>query len=165
MVSDDAVTLRANAINCRLYEEDQQPSLLNIGTTTEPNMVPVVEAWRGFYARSLTLDLKAVPERVRAVREWAQKEWKKAPAVTTPEENRVDRRDWDCAVELCDRSLELIRDAGAETDVYARRRLLAGLASSLVSESMGAIPGVSEGQGRTLIEELAQIDEDERHGR
>jgi hypothetical protein len=41
------------AANCSLYEEDDQPPQINVGSEREPRMMGPAEAWRDFYARNL----------------------------------------------------------------------------------------------------------------
>lgn len=161
----DETRLQAAAINCRLHEDDPQPELRNIGTEAEPLMVSKVEAWRAFYSRHLVAELDADLSRIRAVRDWAAAEREKAPAVLPEEANRWDRRDWDCAIELCDRARGFVEESGIGDDPYARRRLLAGLQSTLTSEALGMLPDVAKSQGEALVDELARIDDDERYGR
>lgn len=162
---DDNTLLRVLAINCRLYESDPQPSSQNIGASVEPLMVSKNDAWRGYYARDLVVELAADLDRIATAREWVAEEWAKAPPMLPKEENRMDRRDWDCALELCDRATTIVAESGALQDKYSRRRLIAGIRAALTSEGLGMIPGVVADQGQALLEELARIDEDERHGR
>ena len=78
---DDQTTLYSLAANCSLYEEDDQPPRLNVGSEREPRMVSSTEAWRDFYARNLVEQFDARVSRLLVAREWAVQRRETAPAV------------------------------------------------------------------------------------
>lgn len=158
---DDRTTLYGLAANCSLYEEDEQPPQLNVGSEREPRMVSVVEAWRDFYGRTLIQNLGADATRIAAVRAWAVDRRPTAPA-SVPGSDRFGRGEWDLAIELCDRATAIIEGAGATEDAFARQRLLAAVSHSLQSDTFGAIPGVTERSAADLVAELDRIDQQER---
>jgi hypothetical protein len=100
-------------------------------------------------------------ERVAGVYAWAQQELPKAPA-SVPGSPVFGRSEWAIGVELCERARGMIQEAGAERDPFARRRLLAGVDSALTAETLGVFPGRAEDAGQRLIQELGDIDADER---
>lgn len=159
MTSRDETALYSLAASCRLQEDDPQPPRLNVGTHDDPRMVDHVEAWRDYYARTLVEKLGAEPERLDAVQRWAiTRRVSAPPSVSGSDVFGAD--EWECALELCRRGLSIVREAGAEQDPFARRRLLAGLAHSLNVETLGP----EAGDPSRLVEELDDIDDDERRG-
>ena len=156
----DRTELWSLASNCGLYEADPQPALQNVGTRAEPLMVTAVEAWRDYYARWTLQQLDADDVRITSVRQWAVAE-RSSSTPRGQQDHRFGQQDWDCAIDLCDRALVMIRAAGSDTDDFARRRLLAGIKSALTTETLGFAPGVAEDAAEGLMEDLATIDADE----
>jgi len=162
--TNDQSTLFSLVANCSLYEEDPQPAQMNIGTATEPRMVASSEGWRDYYARYLIQDLDADLARITSVRDWARTELPQARP-SRPDSNHFGQDEWAIAIELCDRAATMIREAGADQDPYARRRLLAGINSALMTQTLGMIPSVAQDVAADLIAELQQIDADEQRER
>lgn len=160
---DDRTTLYGLAANCSLYEEDDQPSQLNVGSEYEPRMVNVAEAWRDFYARTLVDNLSADTTRIAAVGAWAL-DRRPTAAASVSGSDVFGQDEWDLAIELCDRATAIIEGAGATEDEFARQRLLAAIAHSLQADTFGAIPGVTERSAADLLAELDRIDQHEQDG-
>jgi hypothetical protein len=160
MSDDDKTMLYSLAINCRLWEQDRQPALLNVGSPAETRMVRPAEAWRGYYARTLVEKLDADVARISAVHKWAARKRRITPRPRRGP-NAFGRDDWACAVDLCQRGLAIVREAGADRDDFAKRRLLAGLSHALNVETLGPVPG----NAQALIDELQAIDDDETRSR
>jgi hypothetical protein len=141
------------ATNCRLYEDGPGPAQLNIGSDHEPHLVSRTEAWRGTYAQFLLIDLDADHTRARAAAEHCRRDYRATPApafwisvlrarltaqrgvrahlseaakALSPPEMHLLRLVHEVSVELCERAVKLIEDAGATTDDTVRRRLVAG---------------------------------------
>jgi hypothetical protein len=74
--------------------------------------------------------------------------------------------EWDIAIELCDRAVDIIRGAGADNDEFARRRVLAAIEHTVQLDTLGAIAGFAEKSTSDLVEELGRIqrEEDGRQG-
>jgi hypothetical protein len=58
----------------------------------------------------------------------------------------------------------IIRGAGSVEDELARQRLLAGIAHTLTSDPLGAIPGLIDRSAAELVDELERIRREERDG-
>ncbi len=114
----DRTELWSLASNCGLYEADPQPAMQNVGTRAEPLMVTALEAWRDYYARWVIQQLDADAERITDVRQWTIAE-RSSSSPRGPHDHRFGQQDWDCAIDLCDRALVMIRAAGADTDDFA----------------------------------------------
>ena len=68
-------------------------------------------------------------------------------------------------MELCDRALTMIREAGGDRDPFARRRLPAGVQSALTTQTLGFVPGVAQDAAETLLQKHDEIDAEELRGR
>jgi hypothetical protein len=95
---------------------------------------------------------------------WAVGQRPSAPP-SQPGPDRFGRSEWDIAIELCDRAVEIVRGAGAEEDEFARRRLLAAIEHTLQLDTLGALAGVAERSSSDLVEELDRIQRQEDGGR
>ena len=120
---DDETTLYSLAGNCWLYGEDLAPPSAKVGTRDDPEMVADVDAWRDYYAGRLVEKLGGEPIRLQAVHRLAVERLAAAPP-TAAGSDGLGKREWECAVDLCRRGMAIIRNAGAEHDTSARRRLL-----------------------------------------
>jgi hypothetical protein len=160
----DETMLYSLAANCSLYEEADQPPQLNVGSDREPRMVAPAEAWRDFYARNLVGRVGADVAQMLDVRAWAVGRRPSAPP-SMPDSDRFGRDEWDIAIELCDRAVEIVRGAGAEEDEFARQRLLAAIEHTLQLDTFGAIAGVAARSSSDLVDQLERIQRQEDGGR
>jgi hypothetical protein len=62
------------------------------------------------------------------------------------------------SVELCDRAVHLIEDAGAATDDTARRRLVAGARQTRTLLAFGGIEGMAREANEIFLRETGPLD-------
>lgn len=115
--SDDLTLAWLYAANCSLYEQDEGPAELNVGSSLEPYWVSRVEAFRDLYTHLLLEQLDADPERIAALAHLVHRAGRPNPSTEAV---------WGIAADLCQRASAIIDGAGAAHDGRARRRLLAG---------------------------------------
>jgi hypothetical protein len=153
---DDINLARLNARNCLLWENDLGPAKLNVGTASEPRMIPRAEAWQHAYALYLRGDLDADHSRLTAAackcREDAVKPQPRWARNWVP-------RELSRAADLCEQAARIVADAGAAGDDKARRRLLAGCQRETEMISLGnVLPSVAGGAAEDYQRALREID-------
>jgi hypothetical protein len=153
---NDVLQARLNARNCLLYENDPGPAELNVGTASEPRMLPRSEAWQHAYALYLLVDLDADHARLTAAASKCREEAAK------PQQRRNlawIARELSRAVDLCEQAARMVEDAGATEDDTARRRLLAGCRHETEMLSLGnALPSVAESAAEDYQRAQREID-------
>jgi hypothetical protein len=152
-LDDDALQAVLCARNCLLYERDDGPPLLNVGSVTEPRRIPRAEAWQHAYAMIILVDCDGDRDRLSAASKKCREDAGRA--------RRAYRaRALSRAADLCDQAINMIEGAGADHDHKGRRRLVAACRHETAVISRGAIQGVAEASAAELIERLRQIDEE-----
>jgi hypothetical protein len=139
---EDAFQAWINARNCLLYENDQGPELLNVGTRLKPLRIPRSEAWQQSYSMHVLVHCKGDHARLTAARQKCAE-----PHDRHPEE-------WSRAVDLCDQALRVVEGACAFSDDRARRILLAVCEYETMNTALGPIAGSST---RELTETLNEV--------
>ncbi|HUH69964.1 MAG TPA: hypothetical protein VLZ05_14575 [Mycobacterium sp.] len=148
---DDLTLVWLYAANCSLYEEDDGPAELNIGSSLEPRWVSRVEAFRDLYAHLLLEQLAADPARIAALTRQVHRAGKRNSSAAAL---------WGIAADLCQRARDVIEGAGAVDDARARRRLLAGTRHLNHTVVLGSwVPGYQVEADNDLLQELAEADE------
>jgi len=148
---DDLTLTWSYAANCSLYEEDDGPAELNIGSSLEPHWVSRVEALRDLYAHLLLEELGADPARLAALTRQVHRAGKRNSSAAAV---------WGIAADLCQRAGDVIDGAGAVDDARARRRLLAGTKHLNRTVVLGSwVPGYQAEADNDLLQELAEADE------
>jgi hypothetical protein len=181
----DARTAYWLAANCRLYEDDPGPAQVNIGSDHEPHLVTRTEACRSVYAQFLLIDLAADHTRARAAADHCRREYRATATLAfwisvvqarftaqhgvrahlseiakalSPREMYLLRLVHQVSVELCDRAVHLIEDAGAATDDTARRRLVAGARQTRTLLAFGGIEGMAREAYEMYVRETGPLD-------
>jgi hypothetical protein len=181
----DARTAYWLAANCRLYEDDPGPAQVNIGSDHEPHLVSRTEAWRSVYAQFLLIELAADHTRARAAAEHCRCDYRatatpafwisvardrltagrggrarltEAAKALSPREMDLLRLVHRVSVELCDRAVHLIEDAGAADDDTARRRLVAGARQTRTLLAFGGIEGTAREANEIYLRETGPLD-------
>ena len=152
---DDVWKARLLARNCLLLEKRRGRAELNVGTASEPRMVPRTEAWQRVYALETLIDLGADHARLAATarkcRQEAAATAGQPPEWVSPELSR--------AAGLCEQAAQMIEDAGAVSDDKARRRLLAGCERETTMITFGnVIPDFAEAAAEDYQRVIQEID-------
>jgi hypothetical protein len=152
---DDVQLARLLARNCRLKERRRGRAEVNVGTGTEPPMVPGAEAWQHAYVLAILVDLGADHGRLvaaaRRCRQEAAATAGQPPDWVSPELSR--------AAGLCEQAAQMIEDAGAVDDDKARRRLLAGCQHENTMITFGnVIPDFAEAAAKDYQRAIQEID-------
>ncbi len=143
----DRVMAFSCALNCLLYEQDSGPETVNVGSELEPKTVDRQEAWRDYYARYLLVQLDARPRRLIVAADHCRL---RLSAGEDPEA-------FGCAVDLCERAVGIIEEAGAVDDEEARQRLLAGTDHQLTLDTLGPVPGFVRHSTEEFLDRLRRI--------
>jgi uncharacterized phage protein gp47/JayE len=72
--------------------------------------------------------------------------------ILTENGQRELREVWECSIDLCERAMTMVREAGAADDELTRQRFLAGLAHKNTSDILGAIPGLEADSAAHLLQ-------------
>jgi hypothetical protein len=141
------------AANCLLYEADGGPDV-NLGTDSEPEVISHAEAVQISYAHNLILECDGDLERIQAAGRASQQ------AAADHQSNHPKRAREDArAADLCERSAQMVLDAGAAGDDRNRRRLLAYCTYTTTASALGAmVPSVAEDAQRVYEQTLRDID-------
>jgi hypothetical protein len=152
----DVIRAKLNGHNCLSRENDPGPAELNVGTVSEPRMVPRAEAWQHAYALDVLVELDADHARLTATASNCRQE----AARKHPRKIRNwMRQDLSRAADLCEQAARMVEDAGAVGDDKARRRLLAGCQHESIMNSLGnAIPSIAESSAEDYQRTLREID-------
>jgi hypothetical protein len=138
-------------------------------------MMPRKEAWRELYSRLLVEQLEADVHRLVAVEarsrkglaetfepDFGQRLYDRRAAkgdpvaeeALTEEGQREVQEVWECAVDLCELALAMVRQSGAADDEPTRRRFLAGLRHANTADVFRGIPSIVKGSADRLITDL-----------
>ncbi|WP_020522854.1 hypothetical protein [Catelliglobosispora koreensis] len=149
--TDDETLAWSLATNCLLYEEDPGPRLLNIGSPTEPKMVPRREAWRELYSRLLLENIDADQARLETALSGCREQLAQCP------EGQI-KPVWECAVDLCEQALGMIRGAEVQ-DEATRERFLASVRHANTSDVLRPFPELVEDSAQDLIKQLGKLED------
>jgi hypothetical protein len=180
MITNDKTYVWSLACSCLLLEEDARPATLNVGTATEPRMLPRREALRDLYSRLLIEALGADAQRLATLADQTRAAlaemhepdyWQRlydkrksggdssAGDALTEAGQREVRETHVCALDLCDGALAMVRESGAADDEATRQRFLAGLNHANNSDVLGAIsPATVQDSSVRLTERLSELD-------
>lgn len=185
-VKNPYVAVWSCATNAALYIDDPGPAALPDGNRLEPRTVPRHQVYRDFYARLLVLDLAADPDLLDAAITAArrglrggysrliitqmgaaharQESWPTVLERLRPGELHALRRVHRLGLEIARAARQIVTDAGADTDPYARARLLAGLDHTLTDEALAGLlpPAARAANAADLTERLAAIDDEQQ---
>ncbi|MEV4539288.1 hypothetical protein AB0J82_36495 [Asanoa sp. NPDC049518] len=167
------------ASNCRLWESDPDPALINIGSEREPFMVSRVEAFRTSYARAVLERLDADPQRLAAAEQyclaeldrietreyWIEVRDRRAAAGDPHADDALSHGErtkwtelWECARDLCHSASTHLGDAQI-LDERSRQKFLAALRHQNTLDVLGDVAGVAGASGRRLTQRLADLDD------
>jgi hypothetical protein len=147
---DDETLAWSYATNCLIYEEDPGPPQLNVGSPGEPKMVPRREAWRELYSRLLIEGVDADEARLDTALSNCRERFAECP------EGEI-KPVWECAVDLCEQALAMVRGAGVRDDA-SRQRFLASVQHANTSDIFRPMPDVVEDSARGLIVKLNELE-------
>jgi hypothetical protein len=152
----DAANALLNARNCITHEETPGHAELNVGTDSEPRMLPRSEAWQHSYAMWVLIDLDGDHARLVTTSARCREE----AARKRPRKRRWRSRELALAADLCEQAARMVEEAGAVGDDKARRRLLAGCKRETTMIAIGVLPTVAESAADDYQRALREIDEE-----
>ena len=152
----DRLNAWSYASNCLLYEADPGPALLDVGSESEPRLVPRSEAWQHTYAQQVLVKLDGDHARLTATAERCRED---LAGESAKRPGSGHARALSRAADLCDQAARMVEGADAVGDDKARRRLVASCRHEGHVIAFGAIPGMAEDSAEELAETLREIDE------